>query len=62
MGASRGDSVTKADGRWSDISNLWIGDGSPFPTCGGVNRSLTIQTLACRIGDRIRELARRGEF
>ena len=40
--------------------NLWICDGSLFPTCGGVNPSLTIQALACRIGDRIEALASTG--
>jgi choline dehydrogenase-like flavoprotein len=62
MGSSPKDSVTDADGRCWDIRNLWICDGSLFPTSGGVNPSLTIQALACRIGDRIRELARRGEL
>ena len=62
MGSSPKDSVTDADGRCWDIRNLWICDGSLFPTSGGVNPSLTIQALACRIGDRIREFARRGEL
>jgi choline dehydrogenase-like flavoprotein len=62
MGASREDSVVDADGRSWDIPNLWICDGSLFPTTGGVNPSLTIQALACRIGDRIGDLARRGDL
>jgi choline dehydrogenase-like flavoprotein len=62
MGSDPKDSVTDADGRCWDIPNLWICDGSLFPTCGGVNPSLTIQALACRIGDRIGELGRRGEL
>jgi choline dehydrogenase-like flavoprotein len=62
MGSNPSDSVTNADGRCWDIPNLWICDGSLFPTSGGVNPSLTIQALACRIGDRIRELSRRGEL
>jgi choline dehydrogenase-like flavoprotein len=37
-------------------------DGSVFPTVGGVNPSLTIQAIACRTGDRIKELAARGEL
>ena len=56
------DSVTNADGRCWDIPNLWICDGSVFPTSGGVNPSLTIQALACRTADRIGVLARRGEL
>ncbi len=65
-GARMGDdprtSVVNVDCRSWDIPNLWICDGSVFPTVGGVNPSLTIQAIACRTGDRIRELARRGEL
>jgi choline dehydrogenase-like flavoprotein len=62
MGFSPQDSVTNSDGRTWDIPNLWICDGSLFPTSGGVNPSLTIMANACRIGDRIAELAARGEL
>jgi len=54
--------VVDADCRSWDIRNLWVCDGSVFPTVGGVNPSLTIQALACRTGDRIRQMARRGEL
>ena len=62
MGFAPRDSVTNADGRTWDIPNLWICDGSLFPTGGGANPSLTIMALACRIGDRIVEMARRGDL
>ena len=62
MGTNPGDSVTNADGRSWDIRNLWVCDGSLFPTSGGVNPSLTIYALACRMGDRIAALAQRGEL
>jgi choline dehydrogenase-like flavoprotein len=62
MGSDRATSVVDADGRSWDIPNLWICDGSLFPTCGGVNPSLTIQALACRIAERIRTLAARGDL
>jgi choline dehydrogenase-like flavoprotein len=62
MGSDPGSSVVDADGRSWDIPNLWICDGSLFPTCGGVNPSLTIQAIACRIGDRIKAFAGRGEL
>jgi choline dehydrogenase-like flavoprotein len=62
MGDDPTTSVVNADGRSWDIPNLWICDGSLFPTCGGVNPSLTIQALACRAGSRIGALARRGEL
>lgn len=61
MGADPGSSVVNADGRSWDVPNLWICDGSLFPTTGGVNPSLTIQALACRMAARITDLARRGE-
>jgi len=62
MGSNPETSVVNADGRSWDVPNLWICDGSLFPTCGGVNPSLTIQALACRIGQRITDLAARGEL
>jgi choline dehydrogenase-like flavoprotein len=62
MGSDPATSVTDADGRSWEIPNLWICDGSLFPTGGGVNPSLTIQALAYRTGARIAELARRGEL
>ena len=62
MGDDPRTSVVNADGRSWDIPNLWICDGSLFPTSGGVNPSLTIQALACRIGDRIAAMAARGEL
>jgi choline dehydrogenase-like flavoprotein len=53
MGFTPEDSVTDGYGRTWDIPNLWICDGSLLPTGGGANPSLTIQALACRIGDSI---------
>ena len=61
-GRDAADSVVDADCRTWDIPNLWICDGSVFPTVGGVNPSLTIQAIACRTADRIRKLGRRGEL
>ncbi len=62
MGDDPRTSVVDADGRSWDIPNLWICDGSLFPTCGGVNPSLTIQALACRAADRISDLAAAGDI
>ncbi|ARU18254.1 GMC family oxidoreductase [Croceicoccus marinus] len=62
MGHDRATSVVDADCRSWDIPNLWICDGSVFPTSGGVNPSLTIQAIACRTSDRIAELASRREL
>jgi choline dehydrogenase-like flavoprotein len=62
MGFDRETSVVDADCRSWDVPNLWICDGSVFPTIGGVNPSLTIQAIACRTADRIKAMAGRGEF
>ncbi len=62
MGDNPDSSVVNADCRSWDIPNLWICDGSVFPTVGGVNPSLTIQAIACRTADRIRSMAARGEL
>lgn len=62
MGDDPRTSVVDADCRSWDIPNLWICDGSVFPTVGGVNPSLTIQAIACRTADRIGELAREGKL
>ncbi|WNO54057.1 GMC family oxidoreductase [Stakelama saccharophila] len=62
MGDDPATSVVDADCRSWDIPNLWICDGSVFPTVGGVNPSLTIQAIACRTGDRIAEMSRKGEL
>ena len=62
MGDDPTNSVVNADCRSWDIPNLWICDGSVFPTVGGVNPSLTIQAIACRTADRIKAMARSGEL
>jgi choline dehydrogenase-like flavoprotein len=62
MGDDPSSSVVNADCRSWDIPNLWICDGSVFPTVGGVNPSLTIQAIACRTADRIKTMAARGEL
>jgi choline dehydrogenase-like flavoprotein len=62
MGDDPRTSVVDADCRAWDIKNLWVCDGSVFPTVGGVNPSLTIQAVALRTADRIETMARRGEL
>jgi choline dehydrogenase-like flavoprotein len=62
MGFTADDSVTDGYGRTWDIPNLWICDGSLFPTGGGANPSLTIMAVACRIGDHIAATAQRGDL
>ena len=62
MGDDRRTSVVDADCRSWDIPNLFVCDGSVFPTVGGVNPSLTIQAIALRTADRIEALAARGDL
>ena len=62
MGFDADTSVVDRDCRSWDIPNLWICDGSVFPTMGGVNPSLTITAIAMRTAARIGAMARRGEL
>lgn len=62
MGSDPAASVVDADCRSHDIPNLYICDGSVFPTATAVNPSLTIEALAARTADRICARARRGEL
>ena len=62
MGDDRRTSVVDADCRSWDVPNLFVCDGSVFPTVGGVNPSLTIQAIALRTADRIEQLAARGDI
>jgi choline dehydrogenase-like flavoprotein len=62
MGFTPQDSVVNADCRSWDIPNLFICDGSVFPTTGGVNPSLTITAIAMRTAVRIGALARQAEL
>ena len=48
MGTDPATSVVGPDCRSHDVPNLWICDGSVFPTVGAVNPSLTIEAIAAR--------------
>ncbi len=62
MGFDAETSVVDSDCRSWDIPNLWVCDGSVFPTTGGVNPSLTISAIAMRTAERIGVLAKKGEL
>jgi choline dehydrogenase-like flavoprotein len=62
MGSDPQRAVVNADCRAHDVPNLFICDGSVFPTSAAVNPSLTIEAIAARTADRITEMARRGEL
>ena len=51
MGSDPRTSVVDKFGRTHDISNLFVCDGSVFPTQGAANPGLTIQALAARTAD-----------
>jgi choline dehydrogenase-like flavoprotein len=60
MGRDPRASVVDENGRTHDVPNLFICDGSVFPTSGAVNPSLTIQAIAARTADRIQAIAASG--
>jgi choline dehydrogenase-like flavoprotein len=62
MGSNPDDSVVNSDCRTHDVRNLFICDGSVFPSSTAVNPSLTIQAIAARAADRIREIAAHREL
>jgi choline dehydrogenase-like flavoprotein len=51
MGDDPAKSVVDRWCRSHDVQNLWIVDGSPFPTAGGYNPTLTILANAYRVAD-----------
>ncbi|WP_136688466.1 GMC family oxidoreductase [Halorhabdus amylolytica] len=53
MGSDPGASVVDHRGRTHDLSNLWIGGSSVFPTGGAMNPTLSIAALALRTADRV---------
>lgn len=58
MGADPATSVVDPFGRAHDVPNLWILDGSIWPTSGAVNPTATIAALALRGAERLVELRR----
>jgi choline dehydrogenase-like flavoprotein len=48
MGPDRETSVVNEWGQTHDVPNLYIFDGSTFPTSGGVNPTATIMSVALR--------------
>jgi gluconate 2-dehydrogenase alpha chain len=48
MGSDPATSVTRPDGRFHDVDNLYAVDGSVFPTGGGWNPTLTIIAMSMR--------------
>ena len=53
MGTDPEKSVVAPDCRAHDCDNLWIAGSSVFPTGGGMNPTLTIAALSCRLADHL---------
>jgi len=48
-------SVLDTNCKAHDLDNLYVVDGSFFPSCGASNPALTIMANALRVGDHLRE-------
>ncbi|MBX5482753.1 MAG: GMC family oxidoreductase [Myxococcaceae bacterium] len=55
MGVRPGHSVVDPDGQTWDVKELFVVDGSIFPTSLGVNPQLTVMAMATRLGWKLRE-------
>lgn len=62
MGSDRKASVLNRYCQAHDVDNLFVLDGSCFPTIGGFNPSLTIQANAFRVSDYITKEWKTGAF
>jgi choline dehydrogenase-like flavoprotein len=60
MGSHPDASVVNADQRFWGIPNMYVIDGSVFPTSGGYNPTLTIEALAWRAAEGIAKAERYG--
>jgi len=62
MGQNPKTSVVNADCRSHDVSNLYVVDGSVFPSASEKNPTHTIMALAARAAEHIAERMRKGEL
>jgi choline dehydrogenase-like flavoprotein len=61
MGSDAGNSVVDGYGRAHDVPNLFVIDGSTWPTSAGMNPTATIVAAALRSADHIIENRRNQE-
>ena len=61
MGTDPSSSVVDAQGRSHDIPNLYVFDGSVWPTSAGMNPTATIAALALRFTDQLIESRRASQ-
>jgi choline dehydrogenase-like flavoprotein len=59
MGHDPATSVVDANGRAHDVPNLYVYDGSVFPTSAGVNPTATIAAVSLRCTEHLVETAHR---
>jgi len=62
MGDDPAASVVDKFCRSHDVSNLWIVDGSFFPTAGGYNPTLTLMANAHRVADHFIREGKKGNI
>lgn len=62
MGADPRTSVVNADCRTHDVPNLYVVDGSVFPSASEKNPTHTIMALAARAADHMADRLRKGEM
>jgi len=62
MGTDPRTSVVNADCRTHDVPNLYVVDGSVFPSASEKNPTHTIMAIAARAADHISEALRKGEM
>jgi choline dehydrogenase-like flavoprotein len=62
MGRDPRTSVVNGDCRTHDVPNLYVVDGSVFPSASEKNPTHTIMALAARAAEHIAERMRRGDL
>ena len=62
MGADARTSILNGDCRAHDVSNLYVVDGSVFPSASEKNPTHTIMALAARTADHMADRLRKGEM
>jgi choline dehydrogenase-like flavoprotein len=62
MGTDPRTSVVDANCRTHDVPNLYVVDGSVFPSASEKNPTLTIMALAARLADHLSERLRKGDI
>lgn len=62
MGSDPKTSIVNADCRTHDVKNLYVVDGSVFPSASEKNPTHTIMALAARVADNIADRLKKGEL